>query len=228
MSTLTDALERILVWLEEHESLELARFESLQPGLTLTEIDKITADLPFRLPLEVYELYQWANGTWTEEEFYGQYFLSHVFLLLESAVEIYTALTQASSTGEADSNSTSSLDWTDALVISLDNGFSWVREQWYTYLFPIFWDYDSRGCYAVLGDADQQDATPILDVGFVGGVYGKYDIVFPSLTKKALAEAECYETGIYLDKSSNWQEKEAIYKKYQDQVLRVWRSPDFV
>lgn len=34
----------------------------LQPGLKREKIDEITKDLPFKLPEEVYELYQWRNG----------------------------------------------------------------------------------------------------------------------------------------------------------------------
>ncbi|MEH1938243.1 MAG: SMI1/KNR4 family protein [Nostoc sp.] len=34
----------------------------LQPGLKPEEIDEITKDLPFKLPEEVYEIYQWRNG----------------------------------------------------------------------------------------------------------------------------------------------------------------------
>lgn len=33
-----------------------------QPGLKTEEIDEITKHLPFKLPKEVYELYQWRNG----------------------------------------------------------------------------------------------------------------------------------------------------------------------
>ncbi|MGB3652999.1 MAG: hypothetical protein WBA41_17520 [Rivularia sp. (in: cyanobacteria)] len=34
----------------------------LKPGLKSEEIDELTKDLPFKLPQEVYELYQWRNG----------------------------------------------------------------------------------------------------------------------------------------------------------------------
>ena len=34
----------------------------LQLGLKPEEIDEITKDLPFKLPEELYELYQWRNG----------------------------------------------------------------------------------------------------------------------------------------------------------------------
>ncbi|MFN6564517.1 MAG: hypothetical protein RMY28_032630 [Nostoc sp. ChiSLP01] len=33
----------------------------LQPGLKPEEIDEITKDLPFKLPEEVYEIYQWVS-----------------------------------------------------------------------------------------------------------------------------------------------------------------------
>ncbi|MGB3759973.1 MAG: SMI1/KNR4 family protein [Rivularia sp. (in: cyanobacteria)] len=59
MSLLTESLEQILIQLEQKDP-EIA--SSLQPGLTREEIDQIANDLPFKLPEEVYELYQWQNG----------------------------------------------------------------------------------------------------------------------------------------------------------------------
>ncbi|MDZ8070981.1 MAG: SMI1/KNR4 family protein [Nostoc sp. DedQUE08] len=58
-SILTESLNRILKSLEEKDP-EIALL--LQPGLTRKEIDQITKDLPFKLPEELYELYQWRNG----------------------------------------------------------------------------------------------------------------------------------------------------------------------
>ncbi|MEM8604905.1 MAG: hypothetical protein AAGF24_13855, partial [Cyanobacteria bacterium P01_H01_bin.121] len=69
MSILSDALEIILSRIEsdgDELGIELA---SLQLGLTRAEIDSLTQQLPFQLPSEVYELYQWANGAWPREEF---------------------------------------------------------------------------------------------------------------------------------------------------------------
>ncbi|MEH2251747.1 SMI1/KNR4 family protein [Nostoc sp.] len=60
MSELTDELQYILNWLE---SSNLEFFDCYNPGLTRQQIDEITKDLPFRLSKEVYELYQWRNGT---------------------------------------------------------------------------------------------------------------------------------------------------------------------
>lgn len=58
MSQLKDALDRILTWLDEHDDLEFACFESLQPGLSYEEIEEKVSDvLPLCLPKEVYEIY---------------------------------------------------------------------------------------------------------------------------------------------------------------------------
>jgi hypothetical protein len=58
-SILTESLDRILKSLELKDPEIASR---LQPGLTRKEIDDITKDLPFKLPEELYELYQWRNG----------------------------------------------------------------------------------------------------------------------------------------------------------------------
>lgn len=60
MSELTDELQYILNWLK---STNHDFFDCYNPGLTRQQIDEITKDLPFRLSEEVYELYQWRNGT---------------------------------------------------------------------------------------------------------------------------------------------------------------------
>ncbi|MDB9513820.1 SMI1/KNR4 family protein [Kamptonema animale CS-326] len=69
MSELTEALDRILKALPQKPWMEFPGVEYdsslLQPGLTHTEIEKIVKDLPIRLPDEIYELYQWRNGSQT-------------------------------------------------------------------------------------------------------------------------------------------------------------------
>ncbi|MCU0536836.1 MAG: SMI1/KNR4 family protein [Hydrococcus sp. Prado102] len=80
MSTLTDALERIFNWLRANHQ-EAA--SSLQPGLSYEEIEAKLAHLPFRLPQEVYELYQWRNGMDGETSFFYDY----TFLSLEESLE---------------------------------------------------------------------------------------------------------------------------------------------
>ncbi|MCC0178711.1 SMI1/KNR4 family protein [Waterburya agarophytonicola K14] len=60
MSLLTETLNKIFLYLK-HNYPKIA--SSLQPGLSDREIELKVASLPFRLPQEFYELYQWKNGT---------------------------------------------------------------------------------------------------------------------------------------------------------------------
>ena len=65
MTKLQNALERILEW---NKVYKLERISFLQPGLSIAEIDEISQDLPFKLPQVVYELYQWRNGSISEQD----------------------------------------------------------------------------------------------------------------------------------------------------------------
>lgn len=60
MSELTEALEIIYSWLEENQP---NCAEALEPGLTDNQIAEQLKDLSIKLPNEVYELYQWHDGT---------------------------------------------------------------------------------------------------------------------------------------------------------------------
>ncbi|MGB3636929.1 MAG: hypothetical protein WBA39_04965 [Rivularia sp. (in: cyanobacteria)] len=59
MSLLTDSLNQIKSWLETNCPQAA---ESITPGLTFSEIESKIEDLPFSLPNEFYELYQWSRG----------------------------------------------------------------------------------------------------------------------------------------------------------------------
>lgn len=61
MTVLTEALDRILNFWQQHGYEEAVA--DLQPGLSYNEIEEISKKLPIRLPTEVYELYQWRNGS---------------------------------------------------------------------------------------------------------------------------------------------------------------------
>ena len=81
MSELTNALYRILSWFENNKP---STIESLQPGLTIEEIEEKAKDLPFRLTQEVYELYQWRNGMIDDGSCFFRYYR---FISLEEALE---------------------------------------------------------------------------------------------------------------------------------------------
>lgn len=58
MSELTSALERINSWHQEKKGKSV-----FQPGLSRRAIDELVKGLQFPVPEEVYELYQWCNGS---------------------------------------------------------------------------------------------------------------------------------------------------------------------
>lgn len=60
MSVITEALERFEYWLwQNHPDIA----GSLNPGLTIEEINDMAKALPFSLSREIKELYQWRNGS---------------------------------------------------------------------------------------------------------------------------------------------------------------------
>ena len=59
MSSLTDALSRIMEWLQQNSPTCASGF---LPGLSPEEIENKLSELPFWVSREVYELYQWRNG----------------------------------------------------------------------------------------------------------------------------------------------------------------------
>ncbi|RUS96513.1 hypothetical protein DSM106972_087000 [Dulcicalothrix desertica PCC 7102] len=81
-------LERIVKWLEKYRPYDVS---FLQPGLTKNEIEIITEKLPFKLPHEVYELYQWKNGTSQADQYweFGLFFDCWSFKPLNSVVNEY-------------------------------------------------------------------------------------------------------------------------------------------
>jgi hypothetical protein len=83
MSVLTESLDRILNWLQQHKPEYASGF---LPGLSLEKIEEKVKVLPFRLPSEVYELYQWRNRTKSDESI----FVYHYFCDLDTAVELAT------------------------------------------------------------------------------------------------------------------------------------------
>jgi hypothetical protein len=83
MTTLTQALERIMNWLKQHRPEYAASF---LPGLKYEEIQAGEAELGFKLPEEIYELYQWRNGT-EREDIKVVCFPTMQFLPLSTAIE---------------------------------------------------------------------------------------------------------------------------------------------
>lgn len=79
MSALTGALNRIMAWLQENSPVCASAFN---PGLSLETVKTYSSNLPFQLPDEVYELYQWRNGI---DDRWG-IFVYHQLLDLDAAL----------------------------------------------------------------------------------------------------------------------------------------------
>jgi SMI1 / KNR4 family (SUKH-1) len=85
MSLLIQPLNQIMTWLEQNIP-EYA--QSFQPGLSVSMLTKISETLGFSLPPELYDLYQWHNGT-PEVGDIGTYLGAFHFSPLEEIVQIY-------------------------------------------------------------------------------------------------------------------------------------------
>lgn len=217
MTEFRNALDRILIYLEGHENLNNARFESLQLGLSYEEIIEKTKDLPFCLPREVIELYRWGNGTWKEEEAYGCFFFNtYTFLSLESALEIYKSYTAS---------------WLDCKYSSHppqlnDDDLIWKNARWNKCWFPIMEDLDGKGLLAIVLNQQQTEITPILDIYWEDFDDEPY-IIYPTLTKMIQAEADLYEAGYYLpikNQEINYEAVKCIRQKYQEIPMKIWRE----
>jgi hypothetical protein len=132
MSDLTDSLNRIMQWLQQNSPTCASGF---LPGLSSEEIEKKLSELPFCVSREVYELYQWRNGT---NNGYSV-FVYHYLLDLETALRY--------SQGINDSF------WIETREEDGDP----------KYLFIIF-DFDGE-YFAVPGSEDPNGSAPVFHVG---------------------------------------------------------------
>lgn len=95
MSELTQALNRIMIWLSKNQP---SFANSFLPGLTNQEIQTKIQHLPIELPEEIYELYCWRNGT--EGRHNCEFYPALNFLTLEKAVKLYEDIVTLDNTEE--------------------------------------------------------------------------------------------------------------------------------
>lgn len=166
MGNLSDALERIMNWLRTHQPEYAASF---LPGLTSSEIQAVEAEFGYKIPEEVYTLYQWLNGT--EAEPNALCFPTMQFLPLSTAIEY-------------------SLGCTEHI---LENKMFLEESKWYeTSPLFVFIQSNCDFCGIPLVE-DRKGKLPVVDLG---EGYGP-DILYTSLTDMMLTLAECYETNAY-------------------------------
>lgn len=194
MSIMTEALERILIWLQQNAPSSAS---CLQPGLTYSEIENKVQNLLFLLPAEVYDLYQWRNGVYYGEEDFNFFCPGYCFNSLEEALIQYEEL----------------VDSAEKLAEEL-----WLdpAEIWNQNWFPIF-SYD-RDYLFIIGEAEQQKSiSPVM--GSFRGNPGP-NLMYSSITNMMLTVAECYDTGVYyLDEDNyvtiNYAQEELVREKYR-------------
>ena len=207
MSLLTDALEIILNWLQQNKP---SYASSLQPGLVYEEIEQKVKNLPFRLPREVYELYQWRNGVCISKgEKIAQFFhgYTYTFLSLENAIDEYNQLMglwdEAKLDYEWDKDLNEELaemvDMTNGMIIpELDKEENELQIEivnadiWKSDWFSIFY-HDPQSYIIVI--CKHQDVALISELYLQTMEDGEPKIVFNSLTNMMLAIAECCYTG---------------------------------
>jgi cell wall assembly regulator SMI1 len=183
MSVLIEALERILAWLLTNQpSYALA----LQPGLTYDQIQEKIKGLPFKLPTEVIELYQWRNGTKDSDQHTARFFPGFTFNSLDQALIHYNELIDFSvKSGRILCFDPISKDsWEENIEPS---------DRYNTIWFPMF-ACENKDYYLAIGNENQEVSTAILNFSIEDpDTYPKYE----SLTKMMLTIAECYEENIY-------------------------------
>ncbi len=176
--------------LSPEEIEKIVPIEFIPPRLNLEQIEQITANFPFYLPLEVYELYQRGNGglpiglgekNW--ESFDSYFFfpnLDEPFYSLGAAMEEYQNLQEYGN--------------------EIDPRF-----------FPLF--AFERRTSGVFGAKEQQESSPVFTF-YSDSTHFKSCMKWTSLTNMMLAWVEVKERGLRSYEKADIEEIKAIWEKY--------------
>lgn len=211
-SELINALNRILIWLQQNKPDYV---ECLQPGLSKVEIDNLVQDLPFTIPQEIYELYQWQNGAKGEGMDIAALFGGWSFYPLERVILDYQSAQEK----------TKNLLFQKIPLIKMS--------QFNPYI-------DNFSPFLIFQHADEWRHEGSLwlnnNLGFCPVVFDYFDQgnleltrMYTSLTSMMQTIAECYETGAYyinlelihLGRFINHapEKEEQIWLKYNSQLI---------
>lgn len=146
------------------------RAETFQPGLSRTEIDYLIRALPIQLTEELYEIYQWRNGSTDWNNTNSLVSPTLEFMPLEEAIKHF---------------------------YDLSNSFTEIHSSNEAYfcdrfLFPVICE-NSSCYYAVMLENEKKISSPVIDISGEGDL----DIVFSSLMEMMKTLAEYCETGTY-------------------------------
>jgi hypothetical protein len=161
MTKLFNALFRIQNWLRQNYS---DGSDALKPGLSLDEIESKLQQIPYKLPLEVHELYQWSSGSEVNDAafLFGSY-EPKLLLELDNAIEIAKSPIFNHEHEEVDLQ------------------YGGKR------LFPVF---EFEGSYlCVVGDWDDSYTSPMVMISDICEIYTEYT----SLTNMMNEIADLYE-----------------------------------
>lgn len=204
---LTKALNQILQWETQHKAQDL---QYLQPGLSKAEIDKLVKDLPFQLPLEVYELYQWRNGSRQGEEEWQNASIFYIvmnpwtFRPLQEVVEICLEDIRKKRSRPAN-------------TFCLPRLVSYVQS---FYRLSIFYTIDYT-CSGTLWLNQEGGLSPVV---FCSCDEGEIAIIaiYSSLTSLTQTILKCQEAGIIYNREYNldwhYELEERIWRKYNSEL----------
>ncbi|MEG4345202.1 HEAT repeat domain-containing protein [Microcoleus sp. A003_D6] len=203
-SELTDALNRILSWIERHEP---SWIEYLYPGLSKDEIDDLVRDLPIQFYPELYELYQWRNGAVEGDEWKETAWIFHSWAF-RPLQEIVAELRQDIFTHQT-------IQTNNIADVGIIKPY-WGNFKYLNIFYHILWE--DNGCVLI---NNILNFCPII---FHRLEEGELTLLekYTSLTSMMLTIAECYETGAYFigDYISRNPEKEyQIWRKYNSQII---------
>lgn len=195
MSQLTDSLNQIQAWLENNFP-EAA--ETITPGLTISEIESKIETLPFSLPNEFYEIYQWSRGNSLDTQTnyssildpYAGTSLSNI----EDAIERFSTFVDE--------------EFEECAV-------NYIGKP----LFPIF--QTDLDCLCLIGDWEDKNSSPIIVVSDIHETEHAYiSITSMMLTVVELLEANAFD---FNKGCLNWDEKKhaEIYLKYNSNILEL-------
>ncbi|MEH2372257.1 SMI1/KNR4 family protein [Nostoc sp.] len=203
MSELMDELQYILNWLK---STNVEFFDCYNPGLTRQQIDEITKDLPFRLSEEVYELYQWRNGTADlgyNNGYLPLYFLFPDQFMNHSPIPFYTLQESVSNYHDL---------WQLAQSIMMNKPYN-NHKGWDQKCFPIA-SFENKTILYIVGDLNPSPIY-VVDYIFIDNPLRVYN----NLTSMISVIAECCELGLYkLIPDENGEEDDMIIRIDQEKL----------
>ena len=196
MSLLTDSLNQIQTWLETNYPLAA---ESITPGLTLSEIESKIETLPFSLPNEFYELYQWSRGNsfGTPTIYTGIFdtFDGMALNTLEYAMEVFPDFVDE--------------EFEECAVDYIGKP-----------LFPIFGTDATYLC--IVGDWEEKTPSPIVYVSDLRETSHKF-VSLTTMLKTVAESIQVNALNFNTKTYNNWDEKKyaEIYLKYNSNILKL-------